>query len=68
MHLATHENTPEQQQESTLLHLERELGWPNERASRIVSAAAQRELVIYKDGQLTLTPRGKTLAQIVSER
>ncbi len=68
VHLATHEATPQQQQESTLLHLEQELGWQTDRAAQIVAKAQHLGLVLYQDGALALTPSGKTLAISVASR
>ncbi|MBC8064925.1 MAG: metal ABC transporter permease, partial [Chlorobia bacterium] len=68
VHLATHEATPQQEQESTLLHLEQELGWQTDRAAQIVAKARQLGLVLYQDGALALTPSGKTLATTVAAR
>ncbi len=68
VHLATHLSTPQQAQESTMLHLEQELGWETNRAAAIVALAEQRGLVISRDGSMTLTPAGKSLAGAVSER
>lgn len=68
VHLATHLATPLQEQESTLLHLERELGWEPDRAARIVSKAEQQGLVISHDGSLLLTTTGQKLAGAVSAR
>lgn len=68
VHLATHEATPEQAKESTLMHLEQELGWQAERATHIVQRAQQQGLVHSRDGSLTLTTSGKELADVVAMR
>lgn len=68
VHLASHEGTPQQAQENTLLHLERELGWHAERAAFIVSRASARGLVTLKDGALALTNTGLQLARDVAGR
>lgn len=68
VHLATHEATPQQASESTLIHLEQELGWQAERATRIVGKAEQLGLIHYRDGSLTLTDSGKQLANLVADR
>lgn len=68
VHLATHESTPEQASESTLLHLEQELGWQAERALKIVGKATQLGLINYQDGALRLTPSGHQLADLVAAR
>jgi manganese/zinc/iron transport system permease protein len=68
VHLATHESTPAQETESTLLHLEQELGWASERAAQIVARANRQGLVGYQDGQLSITATGRQLADKVAER
>lgn len=68
VHLATHEQTPEAETESTLLHVERELGWSTERTAMVANLAVQRGLVSYKDGSLRLTQAGHKTADLVSER
>lgn len=68
VHLATHEATPQQATESTLIHLEQELGWQAERAKRVVGKAQQQGLIHYRDGSLTLTDSGKQLASLVAAR
>lgn len=68
VHLATHENTPQQQQESTLIHLEQELGWATDRATRIVAKAQQAGYVTYRDGALSLTPTGQIKAKAIAQR
>jgi manganese/zinc/iron transport system permease protein len=68
VHLSTHENTPQQDQESTLLHLEQELGWSVDKAAWITSHAEREGLVHNRDGGLTLTPDGHKLARAISAR
>ena len=68
VHLATHEATPEQTAESTLLHIERELGWSAEQSARISNMATQQGWVTYADGSLALTGEGRRLATVVAER
>lgn len=68
VHLHAHEDTPEQARENTLLHLEQELGWPPDRAARIVALAQRNGLVTARDGMLWLTPTGKEVAKEVAQR
>jgi manganese/zinc/iron transport system permease protein len=68
MHLATHVDTPSRAQESTLLHLEQELGWPSDKAARIAGHASQLGLVTTLDGSLALTPAGEELARVAETR
>lgn len=68
VHLSTHLETPEEKVESTLLHLERELGWDPERAAQIAQDAEQRGFIKNHDGALTLTPAGNHLAATVAAR
>lgn len=68
VHLATHANTPQQDQESTMLHLEQELGWNTDRAARIVSKAEQLGWVHSRDGALALTQQGQATADTIATR
>ncbi len=68
VHLATHAATPEEAHESTLMHLEQELGWEPEQASKVVAKAQHSGLIHYQDGSLRLTPSGHELAQVVASR
>jgi manganese/zinc/iron transport system permease protein len=64
VHLAAHEHTPDQDRECTLLHLEQELGWTQEKAIWTVKRAAQSGMINFRDGAMTLTPKGLELARI----
>jgi hypothetical protein len=68
IHLATHASTPDERRESTMLHLEQELGWAPAIAKRNVGFAEQRGWVNYQDGLLQLTGEGRARAELVSER
>jgi manganese/zinc/iron transport system permease protein len=68
VHLATHLHTPERQRESTMLHLEQELGWGSEQVSRIVGRASNQGYVEVADGALSLTASGAKLAEMVAAR
>jgi len=68
VHLSTHENTPQQDQESTLLHLEQELGWNTEKAAWIAARAEREGLIQNRDGGLTLTSAGHNLARTIAAR
>lgn len=68
VHLSTHENTPEELDESRLIHLESELGWDAKLAQSIVQKALQERVVHYHDGLLSLTPEGRDLARSVEAR
>lgn len=68
VHLATHADTPRRYEESTMMHLEQELGWQADTASRIVKRAVQQKLVTYGDGVINLTHSGRELAERVGDR
>jgi manganese/zinc/iron transport system permease protein len=68
VHLATHEGTFAQAEESAAAHLETELDWEPEAAQRIVESARRAGLVTLSAGQLTLTERGRDLARQVALR
>lgn len=68
VHLANHEGTPEQINESTLAHLQAELRWTAQFAAEVVRRAAQIGLVEREEGHLALTEGGRSLAQRVTTR
>lgn len=68
IHLATHRNTPEEALESTLLHIERELGWTSDRASLVATRAERAGLLQANSGSLRLTREGQARATRVSAR
>lgn len=63
IHLANHEGTAEAFEESRLDHLGRHLRWDAARIRRVVETAEKRGLVQERDGTLTLTDRGRSLAR-----
>lgn len=68
MHLATHSATPQAAQESTLLHIERELGWTTERVSRAVDLGQGQRLFALADGGLRLEEAGRDLSKTLISR
>lgn len=68
IHLATHLSTPEEAVESTLLHIERELGWSPDRASQIAVRAERAGLLQARSGSLQLTQEGQVRATQVAAR
>lgn len=68
VHLATHEGTPAEAEESRFLHLERELGWTPERAEKIVERAIASGLVTTHESSVHLTDEGRQLARHVATR
>ncbi|HEX6287753.1 MAG TPA: metal ABC transporter permease [Herpetosiphonaceae bacterium] len=68
VHLAHHEGTPQQAQESSLGHLQADLRWTAEFAAEVVQRAAQGGLVRRENGHLELTSDGRMLAQRVIAR
>lgn len=68
VHLANHEGTANQAQESTLSHLQAELRWTAEFARDVVRRAAQTGLIRSDQDRLTLTGAGRQLAQQVTTR
>lgn len=68
VHLSTHQFTPQETEESTLLHIERELGWNSERTAEVASRAERRGLVENRDGTLSLTKVGGELAATIASR
>jgi manganese/zinc/iron transport system permease protein len=68
VHLAHHEGTPEQIQESSLGHLQAELRWTAQFAADVVRRATQSGLVQHENDHLELTNDGRVLAQRVTTR
>ncbi len=68
VHLFNHADTPEGATESTLLHIERELDWGSDRAARIARWAVTRGLITVHDGVMSLTTKGRTIAEGVAGR
>lgn len=68
VHLATHEGTAEQREESSLIHLERELNWTRDAVGAIVARAKDRGYVTADGVVLNLTQEGRSLAATVAER
>lgn len=67
VHLATHQDTPLRTEECSLPHLEGELGWRPEDASRIVQRAERLGLVEREGMLLSLTESGRRRAALVAE-
>lgn len=68
VHLAHHEGTPEQAQESSLGHLQADLRWTAQFAADVVRRATQSGLVQRQNGHLELTNNGRQLAESVTAR
>lgn len=65
IHLLHHEGRPEAAEESAVAHLHEHLRWQPAFVTRVVYRAERHALVEEQDGQLTLTPAGRELAQRV---
>ncbi len=63
IHLFNHEGTPDSAQESRLEHLHLHMRWPPAFADRVVKLAVREGLIRSAAGTLTLTERGRQLAQ-----
>jgi manganese/zinc/iron transport system permease protein len=63
IHLFTHEGAPEAAAESQVEHLNEHLRWEPAFASQVVRQAEQRGLVECIEQRLTLTERGREIAQ-----
>jgi manganese/zinc/iron transport system permease protein len=68
VHLAHHEGTPDQLQESSISHLQVELRWTAPFVAEVVHRATNFGLVQRENGHLELTPDGRRLAQHVTAR
>lgn len=63
IHLFNHEGLPNAAEESRVGHLEAELRWGPEFASRVVQYAERHGVVIRSDATLALTDQGRELAR-----
>jgi manganese/zinc/iron transport system permease protein len=62
VHLFQHEATEQQQEESEVAHLNKELRWPIPFAEKVIRRAVDRQLVQRTNGHLALTTVGRSLA------
>ncbi|HUF39593.1 MAG TPA: hypothetical protein VMN57_13800, partial [Anaerolineales bacterium] len=67
VHLLNHEDTPAQETESELGHLQAHLRWEPAWADRIVRRSVDQGLVRIKERHLHLTPAGRNLAEATLE-
>ncbi|RKU27829.1 zinc ABC transporter permease [Candidatus Poribacteria bacterium] len=63
IHLLNHEGLPEAVNESEIAHLHEHLQWEPSFASKVVRYALNNRCVSQDDTQLTLTDRGRTIAE-----
>jgi manganese/zinc/iron transport system permease protein len=68
VHLATHEGTETQAEESRVEHLHEGLHWASEKVRKIVDRATDRGFVARENGHLNLTEKGRSLAQEAASR
>ena len=68
IHLATHEGTPSEADESRPDHMQRHMRWPAAFANRVVRTATERGLITFENDQLRLTPQGRVEARIAALR
>lgn len=68
IHLATHEGTPSEADESRPDHMQRHMRWPPQFANRVVHTATERGLITLQDDQLRLTPQGRNEARSAAVR
>ena len=63
IHLFNHEGLPEAEAESEIVHLHEHLRWDPAFAAQVVKYALNNRCVSQEETQLTLTERGRTVAQ-----
>lgn len=68
IHLATHEGTPSEPDESRPDHMQRHMRWPPRFADRVVHTATERGLIVLRNNQLRLTPQGRQAARKAAVR
>ena len=62
IHLANHEGMPDEHIESRVDHLEDHLTWTSNFAARVIAFSSQRGYIKRQGDTLSLTPRGRLLA------
>ena len=68
IHLATHEGTPTEADESRPDHMQRHMRWPPAFANRVVQTATERGLIVLDNDQLRLTSQGRNEARAAAVR
>ncbi len=63
IHLLNHEGLPNAAQESRIEHLHEHLRWEPSFAARVVRRAERQGTVLYQNGYLALTERGRQVAR-----
>ena len=63
IHLFNHEGLPEAEAESAMVHLHEHLSWDPTFTTQVVKYALNNRYVSQEETQLTLTERGRTIAQ-----
>ena len=63
IHLFNHEGLPEAEAESAIAHLHEHLSWDPVFTTQVVKYAMNNRCVSQKEMQLTLTERGRAVAQ-----
>lgn len=68
IHLATHEGTPTESDESHPDHMQRHMRWPADFSARVIQTATDRGLIVLEAEQLRLTPHGREAAKEAAVR
>jgi manganese/zinc/iron transport system permease protein len=68
IHLATHEGTPGEADESRPDHMQRHMRWPADFSHRVIQTATDRGLIVLEADQLRLTTEGREAAQEAAVR
>ncbi|MCY3956695.1 MAG: metal ABC transporter permease [Chloroflexi bacterium] len=68
IHLATHEGTAAEADESRPDHMHRHMRWPAEFADQVIQTATERGLVRLDNEQLRLTAQGREIARAAAVR
>jgi manganese/zinc/iron transport system permease protein len=62
IHLCNHEGLPEAKAESRVDHMYEHMRWESTFATQVIRQAEQRGIVLRENGHLTLTEKGRDLA------
>ncbi|KFB09282.1 metal ABC transporter permease [Nitratireductor basaltis] len=67
VHLYSHENSSEREEENVARALQTHLGWTQETSRRVVAEGIDRDLILRDGAMLLLTPKGRATAQSILE-
>lgn len=67
IHLYSHEDTAQQEEENVARALESHLGWGHRHAGEVIAEGITKNLIVRQDNLLLLTPKGRAHARSILE-